>query len=75
VIKALIVSTYIAFALYRVALILFSSRLTSTDTHAYFVRSKCSLRVGQRAYFGRSKMTLLNSFISILIGTDDWQEY
>ena len=34
------------------------SRLTSNDVNAYFDRSKRSLRVGQRAYFGRSKTTL-----------------
>ncbi len=38
---------------------------TSTDTRAHFDRSKCSLRVGQRAYFGRSKMTLLNNFMTM----------
>ena len=39
------------------------SRLTSNDVNAYFDRSKRSLRVGQRAYFGRSKTTLLKVFM------------
>ena len=40
------------------------SRLTSNDVNAYFDRSKRSLRVGQRAYFGRSKTTLLKNFMT-----------
>ena len=42
----------------------YKSRLTSTDVNAYFDRSKRSLRVGQRAYFGRSKTTLLKNFMT-----------
>ena len=44
---------------------------TSNDAHAYFVRSKRSLRVGQRAYFGRSKTTLLNTFTIRPTDADD----
>ena len=44
------------------------SRLTSTDTHAYFDRSKHVDRLEVNAYFGRSKTTLLYIFM-----TDDWK--
>ena len=47
---------------------------TSNDAHAYFVRSKRSLRVGQRAYFGRSKTTLFKIFTMRPTDADNWQE-
>ena len=47
---------------------------TSTDTRAHIDRCERSLRVGQRAYFGRSKTTLLKNFTTCSTDTDDWQK-
>ena len=41
------------------------SRLTSTDTHAYFDRSKHVDRLEVNAYFGRSKTTSLKNFMTL----------
>ena len=38
------------------------SRLTSTDTHAYFDRSKHVDRLEVNAYFGRSETTFIKEF-------------
>ena len=49
----------------QVRWILFSqSRLTSTDAHAYFGRSKHVDRLEVNAYFGRSKTTSLKSLMT-----------
>ena len=40
------------------------SRLTSTDAHAYFERSKHVDRLEVNAYFGRSKTTSLKSLMT-----------
>ena len=45
------------------------SRLTSTDAHAYFDRSKRVDRLEVNAYFGRSKTTPLKSLVT-MIGKD-----
>ena len=39
--------------------------LTSNDTRAHIDRCERSLRVGQRAYFGRSKTTLFKYFYQL----------
>ena len=44
------------------------SCLTSNEVNAYYGRSKRSLRVGQRAYFGRSKTTSLKNFMTSING-------
>ena len=41
------------------------SRLTSTDTHAYFDRSKHVDQLEVNAYFGRSKTTSLKNFMTL----------
>ena len=50
------------------------SRLTSNEVNAYYGRSKRSLRVGQRAYFGRSKTTLFKIFTTRPTNANDSQE-
>ena len=40
---------------------------TSTDTRAYFDRSKHVDRLEVNAYFGRSKTTLLKIFMSVAL--------
>ena len=47
------------------------SRLTSTDTHAYFDRSKHVDRLEVNAYFGRSKTTSLKSFMTYNLSFSD----
>ena len=50
------------------------SRLTSTDTHAYFDRSKHVDRLEVNAHIGRSKTTLLKIFMTCLADADYWQD-
>lgn len=47
---------------------------TSTDTHAYFDRSKHVDRLEVNAHIGRSKTTLLKIFMTCLADADDWQD-
>ena len=50
------------------------SRLTSTDTHAYFDRSKHVDRLEVNAYFGRSKTTSLKNFMTLYAVDHSFQD-